>query len=259
LAYGVGAALRNERVRRNVAIAEISSQTKISARFLSAIEEEEFERLPGTVFTRNFVRQYALALDLDPDPLLAQLPKADTRDPSMSALPVRARVPAWDPRWNPAIASIAWLLLAAVAAVAAYVHFNRPAATGSGRARAVEQSPPKREEKPMVATPVPASVPTPSAPTHPVQVVLTAREESWVQVTADGKLAFSETLQPNDSRSVAADDQVKLMTGNAGGLAISLNGRTLDPLGRSGEVRTVRLTAEGPQQVQKIQPPPDPL
>lgn len=257
--YGVGAALRNERVRRNIAIAEISSQTKISARLLNAIEEEEFERLPGIVFTRNFVRQYALALSLDPNPLLAQLPKADIRTQSVSAFPVRARGPAWDPRWNSAIASIAWLMFAAVAAFAAYVHFNRPASTRSGTARVLEQARPKREEKPKAATPVPASVPTPSTPAHPVQVVLTAREESWVQVTADGKIAFTETLQPNDSRSVAADDQVKLMTGNAGGLAISLNGRTLDPLGRSGEVRTVRLTAEGPQQVQKIQPPFDPL
>ena len=81
-----------------------------------------------------------------------------------------------------------------------------------------------------------------------------------MQVTADGKPVFSGTLNPNETRTVAADSLVKILAGNAGGVEISLNGKRLDPLGRSGEVRSVRLTAEGLQAPEKSQmPAPDPL
>ena len=97
------------------------------------------------------------------------------------------------------------------------------------------------------------------SPARPIRIVLTAHEPAWVQVVADGKTTFSGTLQPNDSRAIAADGQVKLVTGNAGGIGISLNGRTLEPIGPSGQVRTVKLTAEGLQFVQTPPTAPDPL
>jgi hypothetical protein len=88
-----------------------------------------------------------------------------------------------------------------------------------------------------------------------VQVILKAREASWVQITADGKNAFTGILNPNDSRAVEADALIKVTAGNAGGVEISLNGKSLDPLGHSGQVRTVRLTAEGPQRPKTVQIP----
>jgi len=67
-------------------------------------------------------------------------------------------------------------------------------------------------------------------------------------------------LQPNETREVSAAEQVKVLTGNAGALTISLNGKTLDSLGPIGHVRSVKLTAEGPQLLSKAPPPaPDPL
>jgi hypothetical protein len=92
-----------------------------------------------------------------------------------------------------------------------------------------------------------------------VQVILTAHEATWVQVSADGQTAFVGILHPNDTRSIAADDHVKIIAGNAGGLDISLNGKPLDPIGPTGQVRTVRLTAEGPQFVQRNPPASSPL
>src|SRR5262245_24460101 len=68
----VGDKLRRERVRRGLQLAQISSELKIPARLLEAIEEEKFERLPGGVFTKSFVRQYARALGLDGDQMAAE-------------------------------------------------------------------------------------------------------------------------------------------------------------------------------------------
>ena len=52
----IGETLRQERLRQNVELRQISEALKISSRMLAAIEDEKFERLPGGVFSRSFVR-----------------------------------------------------------------------------------------------------------------------------------------------------------------------------------------------------------
>jgi cytoskeleton protein RodZ len=69
----VGDTLRRERVRRNLQLEQISRELKISPRFLEAIEDERFEKLPGGVFARAFVRQYSRLLGLNEEELSAQL------------------------------------------------------------------------------------------------------------------------------------------------------------------------------------------
>jgi len=64
--------LEELRKRRGVSLEQISDATKISPRFLRAIETEEFEKLPGGVFNTNYIRQYASAIDFDEERLLAQ-------------------------------------------------------------------------------------------------------------------------------------------------------------------------------------------
>ena len=62
--FGIGERLRSERIRRKRSIDDISRETRIAPRMLEAIEKEEFSSLPGLLFARNFVKQYALALGL---------------------------------------------------------------------------------------------------------------------------------------------------------------------------------------------------
>ena len=68
----IGDTLRRERLRRNLELPQIAQELKISSRFLQAIEEERFDKLPATVFAKNFVRQYALLLELDGEELALQ-------------------------------------------------------------------------------------------------------------------------------------------------------------------------------------------
>jgi cytoskeletal protein RodZ len=285
--FGVGAVLRQERLRQDLSLSDIAGQTRISERYLEAIEQENFESLPGVLFARNFVRQYASALKVDPEPMLAELPKVDIANAPLPDPPARVRRSKWDPRWTSPLASATWSVLALGAAFAAWVHFNHPAwnlpylgqTVSASAAVEPNQAAPLRKIQAAATTSAPpvekTSVPdregatTPQektaqatateSPARPIQIVLTAHEPAWVEVVADGKTTFSGTLQPNDSRAIAADAQVKLVTGNAGGIGISLNGRTLEPIGPSGQVRTVKLTAEGLQFVQTPPPAPDPL
>jgi transcriptional regulator with XRE-family HTH domain len=274
--FGIGERLRAERVRRKRSIDDISRETRISPKMLEAIEREDFERLPGLLFTRNFVKQYALALGLDAEPLLAELPRVDVANSPMPQAPSRMPLELWDSSWNGAVSSVLWLILALVASVTAYVHFNRPLETRAGAKAAIPAaqaghtaagpapSVPVQAGRP-VSTKAPvrtvAETPPPAADLsdnrHKVKVFITAHADTWIQVSADGKTVFTGTLKPNESREISGDEMVRLLAGNAGGITISLNGRTLDPLGTSGQVKEVRLTEGGPQAALVIPNPPD--
>ena len=66
-----GENLRREREMRGVTLEEISSATKISLRFLDAIERDDFGKLPGGIFVRSFIRSYARYLGLDEERVVA--------------------------------------------------------------------------------------------------------------------------------------------------------------------------------------------
>jgi hypothetical protein len=59
------------RKEAGVSLEDIASETKISLRFLRAIEEEEFDKLPGGIFSTSYLRQYAAAIGFDEAEMLA--------------------------------------------------------------------------------------------------------------------------------------------------------------------------------------------
>lgn len=69
MANGVGPTLREARKRREIEISAVEEATRIRSRFLRAIENEEWDVLPGGVYTRGFIRTYATYLGLDGDRL----------------------------------------------------------------------------------------------------------------------------------------------------------------------------------------------
>ncbi len=66
-----GLRLAEARARKGVTLKDISEATKISVRFLEAIEAEDFEKLPGGVFAVNYLKQYAAAIGYPEDDLVA--------------------------------------------------------------------------------------------------------------------------------------------------------------------------------------------
>lgn len=70
---GIGEALRSTRERRGLSIAEVAQDTRISPRFLEALEAEQFDELPAPVYVRGFIRSYASYLKIESQPLLDQL------------------------------------------------------------------------------------------------------------------------------------------------------------------------------------------
>lgn len=75
----VGQWLREARQAKEFSLEQVEAQTRIRIKFLTALEEGDYEELPGEVYTRGFLRNYALFLDLDPTEALE---KYDNRDAS---------------------------------------------------------------------------------------------------------------------------------------------------------------------------------
>lgn len=69
----IGNILHNARLKKGYSIDELQQITKIPRKYLLFIENNEWDKLPGTFYTKNFVEQYAQAVDLDPNPLLFSL------------------------------------------------------------------------------------------------------------------------------------------------------------------------------------------
>jgi cytoskeleton protein RodZ len=81
----IGATLREARMRAHIDVSEIEAKTKIRAKYLRALENEEWGLLPGPTFVKSFLRTYAQALELDAKSLVEEY-RLHHEGPSESAL-----------------------------------------------------------------------------------------------------------------------------------------------------------------------------
>jgi cytoskeleton protein RodZ len=95
----VGNKLRDARNRRKLSLAEVEAATKIRPRYLQAIENEEWDQLPGDTYARAFIRTYGRFLALDGDRL------AEEQRRSSGAARPGERLPRVDPRPRPVVRS----------------------------------------------------------------------------------------------------------------------------------------------------------
>jgi cytoskeletal protein RodZ len=230
-----GDKLRTERELRGVSLREIAEGTKISVRFLQALEEDRLDVLPGGIFPRAFVKQYALFLGLDAERTVADFVSAHGDAP-----PERRTygAPA-PPRRIPV--SLGQVFLAAVVILAVGLTLRRGGEPGKAG--------PEATPTPVAAAPAvlptdrvfPSPSLSPAAEAEAVSdtLVLTmrAQQDCWVEVRADGETVINRILAEGESQTLEARGEIVLSVGNAGGLSIRVNDRPALPLGRSGEVR----------------------
>jgi cytoskeletal protein RodZ len=290
----VGETLRRERLRKDMSLEQISRETKISARLLEAIENDHFELLPGGVFAKSFVRQYARFLGLDEEELAGAVEKAINPAGDLPSFTGAPQEPAFKvppvTEWEgagrsnssvlPALALVVAVMLVCSVVYAWWQRSRRPAPVTPAVAAA--QKAPATVPKPAEPVPAPVlpavannpetapktevntSAPPPEAVAAPVEsdnpaatlhVSLTADEDAWVQVWADGKSVISGLLKPNAVKTAAAVETLRIRTGNAGSLQVTVNGTPAGSLGPKGQIRVVEVTREG---VHILPPPPKP-
>lgn len=251
----IGTELQQARERAHLSLHDLSARTKIRAALLSAIEREEFDRLPAGLLTRGFLRAYAREVGLDPESVVRQyvaefepdrLPHVETR-PEPHAVE-------WAP---PASSRTRWTLLApAIPLALAAVFFLRvhrpveviPAATltpvGTAGAEvdlvAVEET---VETVARARVDGAEDVPPPP-PTDRLRLEIHPTAPVWIEAAVDGTPVLYELVEAGDRRAVDADEEIVLRVGDAAAFAYSINGSPGRALGGPGEVRDVRITRD---------------
>jgi cytoskeletal protein RodZ len=266
----VGQKLRGERVRRGIDIPQLASDTRINPKYLEAIEADDTCAIPGGFFYRSFVRQYAVALGMDAAALDRDLEHArQVEAPALLAALENAQFPlkAPDPivvATNRRIASrrIGAYILMLVGVVAGcgavYSWWSgkevqvalRPSDPGAlipptAAVEAPMEQPPA-VQPPITQQPV-AVINTAESSNAKVVLAIAAREKTWLTMTADGKMFFSGTLEPSETKVVGGNVRAWVKVGNAAGLEITWNGKPLGQIGHRGEVMTLVFTPENYQ------------
>ncbi|HEY6842931.1 MAG TPA: RodZ domain-containing protein [Thermoanaerobaculia bacterium] len=236
-----GEELRREREIRGISLKEIADATKISKRFLEAIERNDHRTLPAPVFTRGFIREYARYLGLNADDIVNRYNFAAAGDDRIEKSPHLDRLAQREvpPKKGipPPYARIdrnVYMLIVIIAALGAATYFairhKRSIASATQIETAIAQPRPKIvkvQPPPQAPPPLPA----------PMRMTIDVDRASVIVLDADGKEVINETLHRGDHRVVEANDSFHFRTiGNAGGVRLALNDQPLPSLGDDGQV-----------------------
>jgi cytoskeleton protein RodZ len=228
----IGNALRTSRERQGIELGEVERETRIRARYLVALESEQFELLPARAYAKGFLRVYADFLGLDGRLIVAEFnarfpdaeqPELAPAQVSMNLAPVWARRPP--------------LLLAAVLVVAllgVLAWRFEPA----GHSPASPPPPTSTPQARLVAAPPPTLHPPGHTTTRSAQLVLHARGRCWLSIRADsavGPVLYEATLEAGGIlRYTLAMSRPRLWLriGAPWNLELSLNGKAITALPR---------------------------
>jgi len=245
-----GEHLKRERELREVTLQEITSATRIGTRFLEALENEDWEQLPGGVFNRGFVRSIARFLGLDEEDLLADYDLAHGAE-------VQAQEQQQDnvrpspPRWFP-LALLAGLILLALCLIAGGIYAWRHYTAGRAQKQSQHSFPqpaPSLAPAASLQNTIPAASSAPGVAQQPLDLSVSASALTRVRVLSDGDLLFDTILQPGDNRHFTAQDQCEVTAGDSGAVLLELNGQAMPPRGVPGSSGTIQLSRKDLRQV----------
>lgn len=177
---GVGTILRQARNRRKVELSEVEAATRIRLRYLRAIEDEEWDVLPGGVYTRGFIRTYAVFLGLDGDRLVSDY--RESVEPWHRTADVPQSQQGGGASSGPWSVAIAALVVVAVIALAVIAIVAIPSGGGG-------EGGPARRDRQQIARKVKPEAKPPTAPVKTgVTIELAASAEVWAcLLNAKGK------------------------------------------------------------------------
>ncbi len=213
----IGNDLRSARQARRLSIDDIARETKVPPTLLRALEQNQFEALPGGLFTRGYLRAYA-----------RQVGQAKSDDRFLNA--------AEESRSSGTAQAIA-LVVIGVAALMYFASMREPVAQSS------KLNPPTTDAI-DTAVPVPTTGATAAPPADPLHMEIRASGPCWVVATADGEQVLAQLLNAGERRQISVRDEVALRVGDPATFALSINGVAARPLGSAGQPINVRITRD---------------
>ena len=238
----LGSMIEEARKAAGFSLAELASATNIRATVLNQIEKDDFSNCGGHTYARGHIRNIAIALKADQAELLRVFDEEQGIEArTMSDLLVENSI-MQRPNNKPKISlkslliiSIACLGIAGVMQIVLSNISMRQNATP--RVEVSESSSPVVTQSPEVAPSEQSSFSTGTG----VSVILNAvRDKSWIFVSdASGRTLFSGEISQGEVRTFTSDQRLDLKVGNAGGVDLEVNGKSIDPIGANGQVVSV--------------------
>jgi|CXWL01.1.fsa_nt_gi cytoskeletal protein RodZ len=231
-ALSFGSWLRRQRELREITLREIADSSKISLRYLEALEGDRFDVLPASVFARGFLREYAKYVGLNADEVVNHYLYAQQSLEPEAPAPGKA-----PPRRAASSLTYVLLFVAALVALVGVVSFS---AFWAERERS-QAAPPTVIAPPVaapmvIAPPVEAPPVVEPEPSAPLRVELDFTGECWFEARVDGQRPRAETRIQGETLRLDAQEKVVLTLGNATTVRIAVNGHPLEVPLPAGQV-----------------------
>ena len=245
-----GERLKRERELREVKLEEISNATRISHRFLEALENEDWSRLPGGVFGRGFVRSIARYLGLNEESLLAEYDLARGEGAVSPQNKPEERIPS-PPKWIPAVALLVVVLLVLAGLVAGGIYGWRKYKAHRLSKQSMASPASASPAAPVRLTETPA---VPNATSKPAAAILlelsiSTSTATRVRVVADNRVVLDRELRAGENRRFTAADHFEVTASDSSAVLLELNGNMMAPLGAPGSSGRIVLSAKDLREV----------
>lgn len=236
----VGQRLRAAREAGGLSLPEVAVRTRVTQRFLEAIETGRLEELPSSTYAVGFAKAYARAVGLDQVAIGRDI-REEMNAPGAVQRPQHHVQEIADPARGPSRGLVVVALgLALAVLILALLWFNTDVLRGTG----AQPSEPIGNTQVSTAVPAPTPAPTPAAASGPV--VLTAADEVWLRVyDAANTTLYLGTMKPGERFEVPANaNDPKINVGRPDKLRITVGGRAVPPLGDgSRPLKDIRIGA----------------
>jgi cytoskeleton protein RodZ len=237
-----GERLKRERELREVPLEEITLATRIGPRFLEALENEDWDKLPGGVFNRGFVRSIARYLGLDEEAFLAEYDLAHNAHAQLveqkhAAQKIENRIPP-TPLWVPVALALGFLLLLAILIFGGNYAWRKYK----------QHSTPRNSGTLSVPAASPVANPATSSVESPLDLAISTSAPSQVLVRADGATVLDTSVLPGKNMRFSAKSEFAVFVDNSSAVLLELNGEAMPPIGPPGASGTIALTRKNLRQ-----------
>ncbi|MEN6411164.1 MAG: RodZ domain-containing protein [Veillonellales bacterium] len=246
----VGQALRSEREKKNLTIKDIEAATSIRSLYINAIEEDNYKVIPGEVYLKGFIRNYANYLGLNGEEMVALYRESQAPVEPEPEVPARKKVA---PKKDTPVSLRTggkgkWAAVGVVAVCLAGIIWW---AAGNKIAEPQQPAPEAKSAPAAPVQPLPSAVPQQqatsasdkSAATKPVAVTAKFTDACWTLVKADGKEIYEGIPKTGETITWQAEKNIALQLGNAGAVDIVYNGQSVGKIGGKGEVVSKTFSA----------------
>lgn len=251
----IGKTLKKIRESKQLSIEEVSEKTRIPKKIISSIEEDRLHELSSPFYARGFVKSYSHFLGASEEKVVKEyLSGAPEKDTPTLVIKGEKLPGEWFIKYKKYIGAgilvifSIWVLFFGFLQMKKFVSlFLVKHKTQVTKKQLTKKEEPKEV---MKGASLPSKKPSEPSPVtkkkeEALELEVLASYNTWIQVLSDGELLFRGILRKGTKDIWRAKKEIDLELGNAGGVTLKLNGRSLGSPGKRGKKRKVVITKDG--------------